>query len=302
MSKQLKADILLFVITAVWGSSFSLMRNILEIIPSFAYLALRFVAATLVLVIIFYKNLILINRKALLYGSIIGLMLFLGMALQVTGLYFTTASNSAFITGLNVIMVPLVSSVFLRKKPDLSSTLGVFLAFGGLFFLSGGLSFHFNIGDLLTLLCAVCFTFQIIFIDRFTNDQDPVLLSIIQIGFAALLYLLVWPIMSPNHMVLDLKLAGSLPVIITLVITGVFGTALAYVGQNVVQRFTSPTRTALIFTAEPVFGAVFALIIPSSHGVTEALKFSTVLGCLLILGGMLISELKLGNKRLISNV
>lgn len=286
MSRQIKADILLLIITVIWGSSFALMKNVLEHIPSFAYLSLRFIIAAAVLSLFFMRKFRLVNRKALIYGFILGFMLFCGMALQVTGLYYTTASNSAFITGLNVMMVPVISAVFLRKKPDLNSTAGVILAFLGLFFLSGGLDSRLNIGDLLTLLCAVCFALQIIFIDKFTGDQDAALLAVLQVGFAAVLYSFVW-------IGVDFTPVRFNPtVVITLIITGVLGTALAYAGQTIVQRFTSPTRTALIFTAEPVFGAVFALIIPNSLGITETLQQNTIVGCILILSGMLVSEVK----------
>lgn len=296
MSQQIKADLFLLLITAIWGASFTLMKNVLEVIPSFAYLSLRFIIASLVLVVIYYKSLKKVNKKVIIYGFIIGLMLFGGMALQVTGLYFTTASNSAFITGLNVVMVPIVSSFLLKKKPDVYSAIGVILAFAGMFVLSVGESFFnregikLNIGDFLTFLCAICFTLQIIFIDKFTNEQDPTSLAVIQIGFAAVMYTMVW-------LGLDFKpFEINSTVIITLIITGVLGTALAFAGQTVVQRFTSPTHTALILAAEPLFGALFALVIPNSQGVTESLKINSILGCALILIGMLISELKVGKR------
>jgi drug/metabolite transporter (DMT)-like permease len=290
MSKQIRADLFLLAITAIWGSSFILMKNVLQHIPAFAYLSLRFIIASVVLVVIFHRSFRHMNRRALKYGCIIGLMLFGGMALQVSGLYYTTASNSAFITGLNVVMVPVVSAMLLKKKPDRSSVAGVALAFAGLFFLTGGLDFHFNLGDFLTLLCAVCFTLQIIFIDKFTNDQDPALLSVIQIAFSGILYTGVW-------LFVDFKpVVWNTSVVITLLITGILGTALAFAGQTIVQRFTSPTHTALIFTAEPVFGAVFAALIPNVLGMTETFKLHTLIGCALILAGMLISEFMPGKR------
>lgn len=291
MTKQIKADLSLLAITAIWGSSFTLMKNILDYMPSFAYLALRFLIASAVMVIIFHRKLRYLNKKVLWYGFLLGLMLFGGMALQVTGLYYTTASNSAFITGLNVVMVPVISALVLRKRPDRSSVFGVILAFLGLFFLTGGLNFNFNLGDFLTLLCAVCFTLQIIFIDKFTNDQDASQLAVLQICFAALFYAIVW-------LFLDFKpVEFQFPVVATLLITGVLGTALAFTVQTRVQRLTSPTHTALILTAEPVFGAVFALLIPNSQGVTESLQMHTIFGCAFILLGMLICEFKPGSSR-----
>jgi drug/metabolite transporter (DMT)-like permease len=296
MTKQLKADILLLVIAAVWGSSFTLMKNVLDYIPSFAYLALRFIIAAVILLVVFRNRLKQLNGKTIIYGIIIGLTLLGGMALQVIGLRFTSASNSAFITGMNVIMVPIIAAVFFKKKPDLQSIVGVVIAFGGLFFLSGGLNFKFNIGDFLTLLCAFCFALQIIFIDRFTRERDSVLLSIIQISFAGVMYLGLWFSIDNKPFVIDRT------VILTLLITGVLGTALAYTAQNVAQKYTSPTHTALILTAEPVFGALFAVLIPNSLGQTETLSFNTIAGCTLILAGMIICELRVSKKAKHKNI
>lgn len=292
MTKQIKADIALLAITAIWGVSFTLMKNVLDHIPSFPYLSLRFIIAGIVLAIVYRKKLMLINSRALLQGCVIGTMLFGGMALQVSGLYFTSASNSAFITGMTVIIVPIISAVILRKKPDRASIAGVVLALAGLFLLTGGLNFCFNRGDFLTLLCAVCFAFHIIFIDKFTMEQSPELLAVLQIVFAALLYSGVW-------LFLDYKpIEFNFTIIYTLLITGVLSTALAFTVQTVAQKHTTPTHTALIMVAEPVFGAVFALLIPNSLGVTETLRINSVAGCLLILAGMLVCEL--GIKKTVS--
>jgi drug/metabolite transporter (DMT)-like permease len=292
--KQIKADISLLIITIIWGSSFALVKNVLEHIPSFAYISLRFIIASAVLVILFYKRLGSINRKTVLFGFVLSLMLFGGVALQVSGLYYTTASNSAFITGLNVVMVPIISVFFLKKKPGLNSVIGVILAFVGFFFLTGGLNFKFNVGDFLTLLCALCFALQIVFLDKFIGEQDPVLLSIFQISFTAVLSTGVW-------ITFDFKPFTINPAVIaTLFITGILGSALAYSVQAVAQKYTTPTHAALIFAGEPVFGAIFALIIPDAQGKVEMLSINKVVGCTLILLGMLISEAKVRKSMSIS--
>ena len=270
------------------------MKNVLDYLPSFAYLAMRFLIATAVLAVVFRKSFKNTNPKTLILGGVLGVFLFALMAFQVVGLYYTSASNSAFITGANVVMVPIVSAFFLRKKPDITSVIGVIMAFVGLFFLTGILdfaasglllNFSVNFGDLLTFGCAIFVTIQIIFIDKFTQNHDPKVLSVMQIGFATVLYLILWGFVDNR------PLEFNLPVILTLLITGVLGTALAFAGQTILQKDTSPTHTALIFSAEPVFGAMFALIIPNALGVVETLKLNTVIGAVLILGGMLISEL-----------
>lgn len=258
--------------------------------PSFAYLSLRFLLAAVLLIVIFHRNLKRFNKRTLLFGSIIGALMFGGMALQVNGLYTTSASNSGFITGLNVVIVPVVSAVLLKKKPDRASFIGVVVAFAGLFFLSGGLNMNFNIGDFLTFLCSICWAFQIIFIDKFTASEDASLLAIMQIGFTGIVSTGVW--MSTGFQMFEFNST----VIIVISVTAVLGTALAFGGQTIAQKDTSPTHTALIFTAEPVFAAIFAMIIPNMAGETEKLGIPSIIGCVLILAGMLISEFKLGQK------
>lgn len=286
MTKQLKADLFLIFITAVWGSSFTLMKNILDDIPPFAFLALRFSTAAIILLIIFHKRLGKLNKTSMLKGFVIGLMLFGSLALQVIGLKYTTAPNSAFITSLSVVMVPIVSSILLKKKPARSSMMGVAFAFIGLFFVSGGLNFKVNIGEFLTLLCAICVTMQIIFIDKFTDNEDPVLLGVLQVVFSAILSIGSWIYIDFKPFTLNQS------IVITILVTGVLGTALAYTGQTIVQKFTSPTRAALIFTLEPVFGVVFFILIPNSQSITEKISLHTLIGCVLILLGTLVSELK----------
>lgn len=286
MTKKIKADALLLLITVVWGSSFPLMKMVLSYLPAFGYLAIRFILAAAILAAIFHKSFKNFGKRTLLYGGILGLLMFGGMSLQVFGLFTTTASNSGFITGLNVVMVPVISAILLKKKPDRQSAAGVVIAFAGLFFLTGGLNFKFNIGDLLTFLCSIFWAFQIIFIDRFTQNEDAPLLAILQIGFTGVAGAIAWPLFEHTPVIFN----GTS--ILILVVTAVFGTALAFGGQTIVQKDTTPTHTALIFAAEPVFAALFAMIIPNEQGKTEMLGITSGLGCALILAGMLAAELK----------
>ena len=287
MSKKLRADLVLLAITVVWGASFPLMKMVLEYIPAYAYLAARFLIAALVLTFLFHKHLNQFNKRVLSYGCVIGVLMFGGMALQVIGLYTTTASNSGFITGLNVVLVPVFSAIMLKKKPDRSSFLGVAIAFAGLFFLSGGLNFNFNYGDFLTFLCAICWAFQIIAVDKFTQDADAALLAMIELYFVGIASSGFWIFAEAGKPV---EINGT--VVAILLITGVAGSALAFGGQTIAQKDTTPTHTALIFTAEPVFSAFFAMIIPNGQGVTEMPTPAKAAGCVLILAGMLVSELR----------
>lgn len=284
MPQHWKADLSILSITIVWGSSFILMKNLLDYTPVFAFLSLRFILASVILCLMFFRRLKKITPRALKMGALVGLTVFAGMALQVTGLQYTTASNSGFITGLNVILVPVLSALYLKKKPPIQAVIGVVSAAAGLFFLSGGAQFRFNLGDLLTLLCAVCFAFQIIFIDEAAAREDPVLIAIIQVASAAVLFTLVWGFQGFSLPVVNATL------VTTILWTGALGTAFALGVQTVAQKYTTPTRTALIITCEPVFAAIFAWTIPNSQGITEKPGLYTVTGCILILGGMFLSE------------
>lgn len=291
MTKQLKADLVILSVTVVWGSSFIIMKNIMDVLGVFAYLSMRFLVATIVLTILFFPILRKTTGKAAIEGGIVGVLLFAGMALQVAGLKFTTASNSAFITGLNVVLVPIFSAFLLRKQPPMKAIIGVILATAGLFLLTGGLNRAWNTGDTLTLLCALAFALQIITIDKFTAATDARLIAIFQIATAAVLYFVVWWLFDPTPFVFNWQ------TILTILYTGAFGTAFAFGAQTVAQQYTTPTRTALIIACEPVFGAFFALIVPDMQGKTEVLTWAMAGGCLLILGGMILSELKFRSDR-----
>jgi drug/metabolite transporter (DMT)-like permease len=294
MKKQIKAELALFSIAAVWGASFILMKNLLDYMPVFQYLSLRFITASIILTVIFSRSLKDINRRTIVLGIIIGLMLFGGMSLQVYGLQYTQASKSAFITGLNVIMVPVISAVFLKKKPAANGLAGVVLAVAGLFLLSGGFDFTYNKGDSLTLLCAACFALQIIFVDYSVSKEDVRLLAVIQMAAAAAACSFMWFAVEREPFVFN---TGAIAVILY---TGVLGTAFAFSAQTIAQKYTTPTRTALILSFEPVFGAIFALLVPNNQGITEKLPLTTLFGCLLIFAGMLTASVKRTNRMKVS--
>ncbi|HHW67014.1 MAG TPA: DMT family transporter [Epulopiscium sp.] len=286
MKKQIKADLFLVAITAIWGLSFPLMRNILSYISYIQYLAVRFLIAGVILSIIFCKKLQHISIEEIKSSFIIGSALAGSLGFTVYALYFTKASNVAIITGLNIVTVPIISSLILNKKPNLNSLLSIIIALIGLFIISGGLDLSFNIGDLFALICALCITSQIIFIDKFTEKYDPIILGVLQINISAMIFCVLWIINGVKPIILNTT------VITTLIITGVFGTALAFTGQTLVQKYTSPTHASIIFIGEPVFGAMFSLIIPDVNGITEKLTLSTIVGGTLIIAAIIISEVK----------
>jgi len=278
---SLIADLLLLCVALIWGLTFPAIKGALEGITPYAFLTIRFSIACLFLAIFYLKRLKKINKNNLKAGLIIGTALFAGYAFQTIGLQYTTASNGAFITGLAVVLVPLINIPFSRQFPNLFAVLGAGSAAIGLALLSLNESFTINIGDLLVFFCAVSFALHIILVSKFAPHMDSSLLAIIQIGAVAIFSTLF----AINLETFPSEFTKK--VWIGLAICSIPATSLAYLIQNKVQQYTSPTHTAIVFSMEPVFGALF-----SYYWLGESLTTRGFIGCGFVLFGMLIAELK----------
>ncbi|MEJ8554244.1 DMT family transporter [Tepidibacter sp. Z1-5] len=293
MSKQLKADISLLVVTLSWGSSFILTKNSLGTLETFNFLAIRFLIAFTISSLIFYKNMNKIDKDTLKYGIIIGIILFSGFALQTLGLNYTTASKSAFITGFSVVLVPLLSSILLKQSPQKKAVVGAFFALIGLALLSLNGKLMLNIGDFYTLTGSFAYAMHIVIVGKYTVKVDSITLAIIQIGTVAILSLFTsftveTPIIPSGEFVW-----------INIFILSIVCTSGAFIIQNAAQKYTTPTHTALIYTSEPVFAAIFGYFMAG-----EILSSKGILGAILILFGMLVAEVdfkSLFNKKDLDN-
>ena len=275
------------LVTFIWGATFVLIKNALADMSPLLFNAVRMVLAAVALCAFYYRDLARLTPGAVKAGIVVGTFLWLGYEFQTTGLKLTTPSKSAFITGLAVVLVPVFLTLWHRKVSRWSAT-GVCAAFAGLYLMtvpaSGGLGFDFssiNRGDLLTLGCAVAFAFQIIFVGRAT-EQFP----FAQIAVVHAIVCAVW--MGLSVPVLETSYALWSPLVIwAILITGLLCTAFAFAVQAWAQQFTPPTHTALIFSLEPVFAWITSYLL-----LGERLGGRATIGALLILGGVLVSELK----------
>jgi drug/metabolite transporter (DMT)-like permease len=287
VSRSLKAHLLLVLITLIWGSTFVLIKQALGDASPLLLNAVRMALAAVLLAIYYSKHLFRLNRSALAAGTIVGLFLFLGYALQTTGLELTTPSKSAFLTGVSTVLVPLFLLVFWRTKSHPWRAAGIALALSGLFLMTvpagpqGLAAFEqINRGDLLTIACACAFAFQIVTLGRASERFGFEPIAVLQIAVAAVLMGIAAPILEHPH----LRLSST--VVATILITGILGTAVAFTVQAWAQQFTPATHTALIFTLEPVFAWLTSLLY-----LQERLGVRAGLGALLILAGVLVSEL-----------
>lgn len=284
MTKQLKADLSLILVTIVWGVSFPIMSIALKSIPPYSFIALRYILAAFILGIIFIKRFKNFNRKALKPGILVGLALGLGSMLQAVGLLYTTSSKSGFITGLNVVMVPLFLAILYKKLPDFKTSIGVVVSVLGLGLMSISGDLGLNKGDFLTLLSAAFFAAQIILVDKYAKDIDAAVLTFIELLTVGLLSAAPAAFIEGFKMDLNPFSLGA------VVFTALFCTIFAYGLQNIAQAYTTPTHTAIIFLAEPVFSAIFSVFIG------DRLTGKTLWGCLLIFLGMIVINLNFDKK------
>jgi drug/metabolite transporter (DMT)-like permease len=282
MKKQLWADGALLAVVIMWGYTFVAIKNALNEIEPFNFIMIRFIIAFAVLAVIFYKRLLSAGRETYIAGFKVGIFLFLAYAFQTVGLKYTTASNAGFITGLSVVLVPVFSALILKSFPSRESSIGVILAMTGLFLLSWNDTAPFNPGDILVLFCAVSVAFHIISVGYYTRRTDSIALTVIQIGVVALFSI-------AGAFIFEKPEIPSSPLVWeAIIVTALFATVGAYLVQNIMQRFTSATHTALIFTGEPVFAGIFGYLL-----LGETLGRMAGLGCVFILCAMIISELKI---------
>jgi drug/metabolite transporter (DMT)-like permease len=270
--------------TLIWGATFVLVKQALGDVSPILFLALRFTLATVVLLVLFRgswshpRN----PRWSLTGGALAGAFLFSGYAFQTIGLQYTSAPKSAFLTGLTAVMTPLLAAAVYRNRPRAQEVGGVLLATGGMALMTlPGATLAMNRGDLLTVCCAACYAAHILTLSRYSATASFELLATVQIGVSALLAWSLCRGMEAPHV------RWTPGVWAAIVITGVFATALAFTFQAWAQRYTTSTRTALIFMLEPVFAWITSYLLTG-----ETLSGRAAAGAGLILTGILTVELK----------
>lgn len=281
-NKQSKADMALFIVTLAWGSSYMLTKVAIESMSVYSYLAFRFGIAFLASSIIFHKRMMKMNREVIKYGVIVGLIMFSYYVLQTQALLYTTSSKSAFIGGITVILVPLITSLMSKTIPGKKVIASAIMAFAGIGLLSfNGSIDGVNFGDLLSFIGAFAAAMLIITVGNYTVKVDSVVLPIIQFGVVSLFSLFM--ILIYEEPVIPQKST----VWSILLFLGLICTSGAFIVQSIAMRYTSATHTALIFTCIPVFAAVFGYIF-----LDELLTMQGLLGAVLIVASMFIMELK----------
>ncbi len=292
--KKYLSEIALMLATIIWGGTFVIVKNSLDHISPMFFIGIRFLIAALILLPFAYKYLPEIDKKSLKRSAILGTLLFLGFAFQTAGLKFTSATKSGFITGSVVIFVPIFQLLIEKRKPTLGSITGSIIVITGLIFLSSNdtslgnflneLGSSFNFGDALTLICAVFFAMQIVYMDYASKRVKFWILMIIQIAVTSAFGFFSAGIFEIIN-IEKISFSFTNELIIGLAYTAILATVVTFGIQTKFQKEVSPAKAGIIFSFEPLFAALFAYIILS-----ERISNFGIIGGILIFSGLIISE------------
>lgn len=287
------ADLSLLFVALVWGTTFVLVQNAISFLEPLSFNAVRFTIAAILLglwIIIYEKKQLQnLDKKLILSGMILGFLLFIGYAFQTLGLLYTTSSKAGFITGLSVVLVPVLMIGILKQRPSINSIAGVAAATIGLYLLTMSDVSSLNIGDAFVLVCAAGFALHIVFTGKYSSSYPTLLLTTVQISTVAVLSAISSLFFEDWKRAFNPDVIFSANVIIALLVTSILATALAFFIQTNFQKHTTATRVALIFAMEPVFAAITGYFLAD-----ERLTYSALLGCALIFSGMIFAELPSG--------
>ncbi|RPI19647.1 MAG: DMT family transporter [Ignavibacteriae bacterium] len=278
--RKLKAELILVFVALIWAGTFVVIKVTLTELPPFFFLAIRFFIAAAIFYIIFYKRISFENKDAVKAGIFLGFLLFLGFASQTSGMVYTTASNSALITGVNLLIIPFAQHFIIRKKVGIENWIGIIVVMFGLILLTRPMEAGLNPGDMITLICAFAWAFYIVYLDVYTKKYDLYTLVIIQFivvsGFSLILALMFEDIKNVN--INTISLLG-------LFYTAIPATLIATFLGNKYQKETTPIRAGLLFTFEQPAAVVLAVIF--LHDYFNSMQ---MIGGILMICGIVFSE------------
>ena len=281
--KKLVANLLLILTTILWGSSFIITKTVTEDVPIFLYMVIRFSIA-LIIFIPFLYNFKKISKKLILYAVLTGLVYYLVMIFQTSGMRTTTAGKAAFVTGLSTIMVPFITWIVFKKALKKRIWVAVVISIVGMALLLLEGESGIIIGDILVLICAFLFAVFIVLNDRYVRILDVYLYSLVQLATISILSFVGSLFLSESYDLISTELSFWL----IFLYMGIIVTSCTFLFQNWSQQHQDSSHTAIIFTLEPVFAVIFASFVIGN----ETMTIIGWIGCLLILIAILIVVLK----------
>lgn len=275
----------LFLIAIIWGSGFSVTKVALDSgIEPYAMIGIRFFFAFFLMLFFLKYRKIELKDSDIKTGFLIGIILFVAFAFQTLGAAKTTASKNAFITGANVVIVPFIYWLISKKKPKMIIYFTSILCFIGIGILSIENGIAINIGDILTMGCAIFFAVHIAFMGHILKKADPLVINCFQmlgVATAGILCNFIFEEGSIIHKSFTIPQLGSLGYLI------IFNTFVCFLIQTYSQKYIEPSKVAIIISTEMVFGAIFSIFF-----LGDEITLRLIVGGIIIFFAILISELK----------
>jgi len=277
--KRLISDLSLLFVAFVWGGGFVAVKDALNTVTPMVLMSIRFVLAAVILYVFLHRYIGKISLIDFKKGSVVGVILFFAFAAQTFGLQFTTASKQGFLTATYVVIVPLIYWILYRKRPPIKAFIGSFVTIIGIGLISLNANFSLNVGDMLTLLCAVLFAGHIISIEYFAKDMNVFKLAFLQIAIAAVLFVITALATEP--------IPSTLPprAWFAIIYLAIFSTFACFTIQTVAQKYTSSSHASIILSLESVFAALLGVLL-----LNEVLTPIMLVGCALIFVAILLVE------------
>jgi drug/metabolite transporter (DMT)-like permease len=279
-----KSEFVLLFCSLVWGFSFPSVKLALNYMSPNAFIFFRFFLTLAIFYAVYRKRIKTFKRVDVTRGIILGSILFIGFLTQTIGLMHTSSANSAFITGTNLILIPFVQIAVIKIKPKFENIIGILIVMFGIFILSDVQNTDLNFGDFITMICAIAFSFHIVYLDKFSNKSAT--MPLIYGQYLAMTVLSFLSLLFIEHLYLgQFKFEYNNFLLFSIVFNGIFSTFIALFLAMRFQKYTTPVRAGLIYNMEQVFAVVFAFFL-----ISEMLSKNQIIGAFIILGGLLFSE------------
>lgn len=278
---EFKSNLLLLFVTIIWGSSYLFMKMGLDTISEFNLIALRFGIAFLLAAMVFYRRLKQLNYITLKFSMLLGFILFLVFATITFGLKTTSASNTGFLVSLTVIFVPIIHVFVYKTKIERKIKISILGALVGIALLTIQSPFQIVLGDILCIMGAFFYALHITVVGVVTNKVDPLNLGITQLGFAGLFGFIFSLLFETT------ALPKTVEAWFAISMLSILCSAIGFILQTVAQKYTTPTRTGLIFSMEPVFAALFGYLF-----LQEIMSGMNILGGVIVLFSIFFTTVK----------
>ena len=292
MEKSLKADSMLLLVTLCWGISYYLMNLCLQDMGAFTLNSIRFLGAFAVAILLTFPRFKKITKETLGYSLVVGFILMIVYVGATFGVQYTSLSNSGFLCALTVVFVPIISFIFLKKRPEKKIIFAVLLCLVGIALLTLENNFSINMshlkGDLLCIMCAVAYAFDLLITERAVAHKkvDAFQLGVFQLGVTGAFNLLFAFMFEQPH------LPSSNNVWFAVIFLSIFCTGIAFIVQTLAQQYTTAVHVGIIFTLEPIFAGIAAFLI-----VGEVLSFKSYIGAILMIASLFITEIDFSSIR-----